>query len=290
MVDNGIRVQTGFVSEKFRPWLIRIVLGTVILAFVGFSIIPIYSAIRDDRQATTPTTATSDTTVTKAKKSELQAQEKGYEAVLQREPENQAALQGILQTRLQKIQAKTGEVKDVIGPLQKLSQLNPERTEYKLLLAQAQQQIGNQEEATQNYQAILAIEPGNIKALQGLVALRLQQQQPQVAVGLLQKTLDSAPQINQTQPGSVDVPQVQLLLAEVYALQQQYDQAISTYDQIIAANKNDFRPVLGKALVFREQGNNNASQSLFDSAVTLAPAQYKDQIKRLSAGGSAPFN
>lgn len=287
MVDNDIRVQTGFVSEKSRPWLIRVVLGVAILAFVGLSIIPIFSAIRDERQATAPTSPET-TTVTEAKKSELQSQENGYEAVLQREPENQTALQGLLQTRLQKIQAKTGEVKDIIDPLQKLSQLDPGRAEYKILLAQAQQQVGNQEEAAQNYQSILATKPGEIQALQGLVALRLQQQQPETAVEILQKTLDTAPQINQTQPGTVDVPRVQLLLGEVYALQQRYDQAILTYDQIIAADKNDFRPVLGKALIYREQGNKNVSKSLFDAAVSLAPAQYKDRIKQIAAGSPTP--
>jgi len=56
---------------------------------------------------------------------QLQVQENGYEAVLEREPNNENALEGLVQTRI--------DMKDYEGavkPLEKLVELNLEREDY----------------------------------------------------------------------------------------------------------------------------------------------------------------
>lgn len=72
--------------------------------------------------------------------SQLQAQERGYELVLKREPENQVALRGLVETRLQMKNAK-----GATAPLEKLVKLNRNQQEYKMLLAQVKQQVGGGE-------------------------------------------------------------------------------------------------------------------------------------------------
>ena len=72
------------------------------------------------------------TPVAVSQESLLAAQERGYETVLQREPQNQTALEGLANVRLQ-MNNKVG----AIEPLEKLVKLNPDRADYKELLGQA---------------------------------------------------------------------------------------------------------------------------------------------------------
>ena len=76
--------------------------------------------------------------VAQSKDSQLQAQARGYETVLKREPENQIALEGLVQARL-----KMNDLKGAVSPLEKLVKLNPNRESYKALLAELKKQAGN---------------------------------------------------------------------------------------------------------------------------------------------------
>jgi tetratricopeptide (TPR) repeat protein len=218
----------------------------------------------------------------------LQAQARGYELVLQREPDNVTALRGLLQVRLELIGQGVGDIKDAIAPLEKLASLNPETTEYGILLAQAKERTGDREGAAGAYRSILVSRPGEIKALQGLVNLLLVQQRPEAAIGLLQDTLKAAPAANQAKPESIDVTSVQLILGQVYAVQKRFDEAIAIYDESAKANPKDFRPTLGKAIVLKEQGKTDEAKTLFDRATELAPPNYKDQINQLASGTPSP--
>jgi tetratricopeptide (TPR) repeat protein len=210
---------------------------------------------------------------------ELEAQAKGYQLVLQREPDNQTALRGLVDVRIQQ-----GKVKEIIEPLEKLAKLNPDQPDYTVLLAQAKQRTGDREGAAEAYRSILSTRPGDLNALQGLVGLLMQQQRPEAAIGLLQDTLKTADEANRTKPGSVDTASVQLMLGEVYARQGRYEESLSIYDQLIQADRQNFRPVLAKALVLQAQGKNDEAKPLFVSAASLAPTEYKDQIKKLATG------
>jgi tetratricopeptide (TPR) repeat protein len=274
------------VSQPRNRWIVQIVLVLAVVAFIGVSLIPILGALNNPQPLVGSATSSPTSSAAADQKSQLADAVRGYELVLQKEPENQTALKGLVQARLQLLSQKSrGEVKPadiqvVIDPLEKLAKLNPQQSEYAVLLAQAKQQIGDKEGAAQTYRSILATKPGDLKALQGMVSLQISEKRPEAAIGLLEETLSNAAQANKIQAGSVDVVAVQVLLGSVYAFQKNEPQALSVYDQAIKKDPKDFRPVLAKAMLLKDQGKIDEAKPLFENATALAPAQYKDEINK----------
>ena len=135
--------------------------------------------------------AASPDTAPPAQQADLEEQVRGYELILQKEPNNQAALMSVIDVRL-----RQGRFEATIAPLEKLVELNPNRVVYGVLLAQTRQQFGNIEGSVQAYRNVLAIRPLEISALSGLVSLMVQQNRSGEAIRLLQDTLQNTEIIN----------------------------------------------------------------------------------------------
>jgi tetratricopeptide (TPR) repeat protein len=263
------------VHDKRHRWLVVAIMAIATISFAGFSLfLPLSGVFRDNSR-----TAASPTASPSGNPEELEAQARGYELVLQREPDNQTALRGLVEVRLEQ-----RNIEATIAPLEKLAALNPDQTDYIVLLAQVKQRSGDREGAAQAYRQILKSRPGDINALQGLVDLLLEENRPAVAISTLQDTLKLSDEANKVQPGSVDVVSVQLLLARVYAEEARYAEAIALYDKASQAASQDFRPLFGKAMVLQAQGKNDEAKPLFTKASELAPPQFKDQINQMAAG------
>lgn len=269
-------------AVKRNRWLVGSILFIAVASLLAVSLGPLIQTAFDQGAGHNSAASTPATTDPRA---ELEGRANGYELVLEREPNNQAALEGLVDARI-----GLGDLAGAAEPLARLAELNPQDPRYAVLLAQTKQELEDLEGAAQTYRSVLTANPGNMEALQGLVALLLEQERPQAAVGLLQDTLKTADQSNQIQPGTIDVVAVKLLLGQVYADQTRYGDAIAVYDTAIQDAQNqggtpDFRPTLAKALVLRETGQENDAQPLFETALSLAPVQFKDRIQQLIDAG-----
>ena len=67
---------------------------------------------------------------------QLQKTARGYENVLEREPENVTALEGLVKVRLQ-----IGDREGAIAPLEKLVGLYPQREDYRVVLEQVRLEV-----------------------------------------------------------------------------------------------------------------------------------------------------
>ncbi|PZV20306.1 MAG: cellulose synthase subunit BcsC [Snowella sp.] len=259
---------------KRSPW-VYLGLFLMIGALLIFSIAPLVSSIvqqsRMDNAAATPLDANSR---------RLEAEALGYELVLEREPNNVNALQGLLENRL-----RQGKLKEAIAPLERLSQLIPEQIEYTLLLAQTKQQLQDYEGASNIYRNLLASNPLDIRTLKGLSDLFILQKRDAEAIQTVQNAITQAIKLRGSDPSeanSANVTSVQLLLGEIYLQQNRVNEAIALYDNTSQMNPDDFRPILAKAIVLNQQGQTKAAEPIFQQALLLAPTQYKETIKQMS--------
>jgi tetratricopeptide (TPR) repeat protein len=259
---------------KRSPW-VYLGLFLMIGALLIFSIAPLVSSIlqqsRMDNAAATPLDA---------KTRRLEAEALGYELVLEREPDNVNALQGLLENHL-----RQGNLKDAIAPLERLSQLIPEQIEYTLLLAQTKQQLQDYEGASNLYRNLLASNPLDIRTLKGFSDLLITQNRASEAIQTVQNAITSGIKLRGADPSeenSANVTSVQLLLGEIYLQQNRVNDAIALYDNTSQMSPDDFRPILAKAIVLNQQGQAKTAEPIFQQALLLAPTQYKETIKQMS--------
>jgi predicted Zn-dependent protease len=115
--------------KKLRQRLIMIVSGLFFLGSVSVPLVGMFT-----RQSPSEDTVTN--TQQQAMLEQLKAQEKGYQTVLEREPNNPVALEGLTQTRIQ-----LGDAKGAIAPLEKLIELYPDDEQLKKVLEILKQQV-----------------------------------------------------------------------------------------------------------------------------------------------------
>jgi tetratricopeptide (TPR) repeat protein len=126
-------------ARKQIQRLLIIVFG---LAFIGSTVFAIVEGLFANKTTTT-TNNTPPTEETSAIE-QLKAEARGYAKVLEREPENMTALQGLLQISLQ-----TGDLQGAIAPLKKLIELNPNNAQLTDLLTKIEAEIANPSTQTQ---------------------------------------------------------------------------------------------------------------------------------------------
>lgn len=240
------------------------------LAFLGASFAPLITGL-----VSPPAPQPQETNLSGDERIKLEIA--SFEKVLAKEPTNQFALQNIIQLRNQ-----IGDTKGTIEPLKTLANSYPDQTVYRLTLARTYQQLQNIEQAVTEYRNVLAIEPGNLNALQQLVDIELSLNRPNSAIDLLLDAIDKSEEANKIKPNTADVMSVRLFLGDTYLQLKRFDEAEATYRAVKEVDPKDFRPILGEAFIRREQKEEEKAQELFAQAKELAPEAFKSRIDEIA--------
>ena len=107
----------------------KVFAGFSILAFFGLSGSALVSSLGDAFRPLEPTVEAIPSAAEQAHA--LIEREQGFELVLEREPNNQVALEGLINTRLE-----MGHIEGAISPLETLVSLNEDREDLQTLLTQ----------------------------------------------------------------------------------------------------------------------------------------------------------
>ncbi|WP_071932326.1 tetratricopeptide repeat protein [Picosynechococcus sp. PCC 8807] len=274
------------IIEKYyrpRPWVYGLS-GLLFLLAGGLLVMPRFDQWMLARQTAAAAKVQPATTPDPAI-ALLEKDQQSYEIWLEKEPNNEKALRGLLDTSL-----KLNDLEKTATALDGLAQIHRDNPDYLVLLGQVEQEAKDYEGAAATYKKVLLTDPTHINALQGMVDLLLVQNRPEGAIELLQTTLKDMGQLTEDETIEIDpekVTSIQLMLGQIYVAQKRFGEAIAIYDQAATVNKTDFRPVLAKAMVLKNQGNEAAAKPFFMTAINLAPATYKDQIKEMAVLSAA---
>lgn len=113
---------------------------------------------------------------------------KGYEMVLEKEPNNRFALQELVGIYLQ-----LGDLQNAVKPLEKLAKLEPKNQDYQDALKKVKAGLDS-ELTAKNYELVLEKDPNNIVVLRKLTAIYLQSSDLQSAIKPLEKLIQLEPQ------------------------------------------------------------------------------------------------
>ena len=108
------------------------------LAFLGMMTVPMLTVLRGNANQTEVPSQGAPQQPTAADLERLKEVAGGYEKVLQREPDNPNALQGLVEARLQ-----MGDLAGAIAPMEKLTKIYPEEKGLKQLLEAIKLQVKN---------------------------------------------------------------------------------------------------------------------------------------------------
>jgi tetratricopeptide (TPR) repeat protein len=234
-------------QQPSRKWVKTLILAISSLVFLGLSIIPLIGGVMQN-QKTPPQPSANSTVAGDAQSAKaLEETEKNYLALLQREPTNISALEGLVQTRQQLVQLGQRKPKDVTDPLQ----------------------------------AFIKQQPTNTAVLKVLSQLLLQQQRAPEAITILQNSIQVAKQQNPNPSTGDDPVALELLLGDVYLSQKQFTEAAGIYEQLIQQDPKDYRPLLAKGIMFNDQGQREAALAQLQSSLSLAPEKSKPSVQAI---------
>lgn len=201
----------------------------------------------------------------------IQEEIEGYQAVLEREPDNRVALTGLIDLGLQ-----SNNLDVALEPLEKLVELEPEDLSLGLLLARVRLQSGDATGAVAQYEALLEQNPDNQQISQELLSAKIRSGDTEGAIALLQERLEADPE-------SVDIRRD---LAATYVQANQPQAAIPIYDELIAQDPTDYSYLMGKGMALsvaaEDEETQAEAQDLFARALQLAPPQQREQVEQIS--------
>jgi Tfp pilus assembly protein PilF len=70
-----------------------------------------------------------------------------------------------------------------------------------------------------------------------------------------------------------------LQLARLYELTGQVSKAETSYDLVLARQKNNLKALVGKAVLRKAHGDTKTAEALFAQAEKAAPAKLKQQVR-----------
>ncbi|KAG4959443.1 protein SLOW GREEN 1, chloroplastic [Glycine soja] len=177
------------------------------------------------------------------------------------------ALQSLLQTKIRAL-----EINEAIRVLDRLSELEPEESEYPLLKAHLHMRYGEHELAANVFEELLHRDPFHVEAYRGLLMLTSETNKP--TEELLKRIEEAAAKVCEEQERDSDVRDLKLLIAQIKVINGDLSEALKVYEELVKEEPKDFRPYLCQGIVYSMLRKKDEAEKQFEKYRALVPEDH----------------
>ncbi|KAK6126137.1 hypothetical protein DH2020_040115 [Rehmannia glutinosa] len=146
---------------------------------------------------------------------------------------------------LVEIKIKSKNIPEAISILDRLTQLEPDEIEWRLLRAHLYAHNGEFELARKVFDEMLNKDPCCLEACQGLVNVDSQQESSNDELKNTERKIEEAIRLcKENENTNTDLRDFKMLLAQIQVLEGKYDDALKFYQELEKEEPRDFRPYL----------------------------------------------
>ncbi|XP_021748803.1 protein SLOW GREEN 1, chloroplastic-like [Chenopodium quinoa] len=164
-----------------------------------------------------------------------------------------------------------GEDEEALKILGKLVEAQPYETEWKFLRARLLSEMGKTQEARDEFEDILALNPLSFEALFENALLMDRCGERDTVIARLEKALSIA----MDESKAKEARDVRLIIAQIQFLQKNVDEALKSYDELIKEDSKDFRPYFCKGMIYSLLDRNTEAREQFAKYRELSPKKYE---------------
>ncbi|XP_019157634.1 PREDICTED: protein SLOW GREEN 1, chloroplastic-like [Ipomoea nil] len=191
--------------------------------------------------------------------------EKALQERLAANPNDVEALQSLVESKIQ-----NQNIGDAISIVNRLMELEPSETEWPLLRNHLFVLTGEFETARRGFNEILSKEPLLVEAYHGLITAVSEDDQVEELKGIEERIL-KAMKLCKTEDKKGQLRDFKLLLAQIRAIEYDYEEALKVYQELVKEEPTDFRPYLYQAIMYTMLGKDKEAKKHFQMYRELLP-------------------
>ncbi|KAL6227882.1 hypothetical protein ACLB2K_001837 [Fragaria x ananassa] len=241
--------------------VVGLVIGTVV--FVGC--FNIRAAVALPAQTSSSSESLEEKRETQKGKSE---EEEMYERVLEGDPRNVEALKVLVYGKMRR-----GETKEAVKYVEKLTGVEPDEVEWRLLLALCHEIMGELGTAKKLFQEILEERPLLLRALHGL-ALVMHKRREGPAVFVM---LDKALKIAHREKRVIEERNIRILIAQMHVVKGQLEEGLNLFQDLVTEDPRDFRPYLCQGIIYSLLDQKKEAAEKFEIYRALVPEEVSQK-------------
>ncbi|KAK8956586.1 hypothetical protein KSP39_PZI001382 [Platanthera zijinensis] len=192
--------------------------------------------------------------------------ERSLEERLDSHPDDRRSLRALMDLKV-----KAGKFRDAIAALDRLIELDPGENDLPLLKGHLLSYCGDAESAKQEFENILSEDPLLVEAYHGLV---MAQREVDGELDGILKRIESALESCKTLKRKDDVRDFRLLIAQVKVIEDNYEEALKIYQELVREEPRDFRPYLCQGIIYTLLKKKDEAEKQFEKYRRLVPRDH----------------